>query len=228
MELTLTAKTAETADTITFKFKPDKELTWKPGQFFRYILPHEDADDRGPNRFFTCAAAPSEGFIQITTRFAGDKGSSFKKHLFKMELGDIIKSTGPSGEFVLEDIEKEYIFIAGGIGITPFRSMLKEADLTGQMLKVTLLYGSKSEDNIPFKEELEQFSQKNPNLKIHYVIDPQRIDAQVIQLAMNNYQLPIIYVSGPEPMVEAIEKTLAELGIEKDHIKQDYFPGYES
>lgn len=228
MILTLFEKKQETPDTISFKFKADENVIWRAGQYLRYTLPQDNPDDRGENRFFTISAAPHEGFVMITTRFASDKSSTFKTTLRSMPIGGQIQAHGPSGEFIVRNLAKEYVFLAGGIGITPFRSTLKELDFQRKPINITLLYANRSENNIPFKEELEEIASRNPGLKIKYAIDPQRIDADYIQNTIPNIQAPIYYASGPKPMVEAIEKELESLGVPKEHVKQDYFPGYEA
>ncbi len=228
MELTLIDKKQETPDTISFKFKPDEQISWKPGQYLRYNLPQDNPDDRGENRFFTISAAPFEGVVMLTTRFAPEKGSSFKAVLRDLPIGSKLQAHVPSGEFVVEDLEKNYVFIAGGIGITPFRSILKQLDHDQKTPNITLLYANKSQDNIPFKQELEEIASRNPSLKINYIFDPQRIDADYIRQNIPELRAFTYYVSGPKPMAEAIEKELASLSVPSEQVKQDYFPGYQA
>lgn len=226
MKLKLQSKVQEVPGVMSFWWEMETPITWKPGQFLRYKLLHDNPDGRGVNRFFTIASAPHEGKIRLTTRLAGESCSSFKKSLVNLPEGTEIEVTGPSGDFTIEDPNLEYVFIAGGIGITPFRSILTHHHHQKIPLKVTLLYSNRNQD-IVFKEELEQISQQNPNLKIHYIIDPQRIDEEVIKTHVPNLQTPIFYVSGPEPMVEGISQMLRGLGVKDEHIKQDFFPGYK-
>ena len=95
----------------------------------------------------------------------------------------------------------------------------------GTKLHVTLLYANR-DHNIPYKDEFEKFAQNNPSLGIHYIISPERIDENLIKKLVPDLSKPIFYVSGPESMVESLGNTLEKIGIAKDHIKQDYFPGY--
>lgn len=225
MRLTLQTKQSVVPGVISFWWKTDQPFTWKPGQFLHYKLLHENPDERGVNRFFTIASAPHEGRVLLTTRFAPEQGSSFKKTLQSLREDAEIEASGPSGSFTLDDPNREYVFIAGGIGITPFRSILTHYHHQNIPLKVTLLYSNRNQD-IVFKEELEQISQQNPNLKIHYIVEPQRIDEEVIKTYVPDLQKPIFYVSGPEPMVEGVSQLLRKLGVQDDHLKLDYFPGY--
>ena len=225
MKLNLIKRKAEVPGVESFIFKPREPMLWKAGQFFHYVLHHEPTDDRGSDRWFTISAAPSEGVIMITTRFTTDKGSSFKKTLADLKIGDAIEVSDLDGDFIVEDLTKEYVFIAGGIGITPIRSILKDLDQSGKKINAILLYANRDK-NIVFKEELETFAKNNPTLKIHYVTAPERIDVTKIKELVPDLQKPIFYISGPEPMVESLGKALKEAGITADHLKQDWFPGY--
>jgi ferredoxin-NADP reductase len=225
MKFTLIDKKPETKTITTFIFKSDEDFSWTAGQLLHYTLPHEESDDRGIERYFTISSAPFEKNPSITTRFAGEKSSTFKKALFNMAIGDTIESDGLEGEFIVSDPSLDLVFIAGGIGITPFHSILKEFDHRGIHLNVTLLYANSS-DEIAFKKELEDFSNKNEKLKIHYIISPERIDETNIRKYVEDINKPIFYISGPEPMIEALGKTLKSMGVEDSHIKHDFFPGY--
>jgi ferredoxin-NADP reductase len=226
MKLILTKRKKEAApDVESFIFKPSEPVTWKAGQFFHYVLHHEPTDDRGSDRWFTIAAAPGEDMIMITTRFTSEKGSSFKKALADLKIGDDIEVSVLDGEFTLDDLTKEYVFIAGGIGITPFRSILKDLDQKGNQVAIKLLYANRDQ-NIVYKDELEGFAKNNPKFAIHYVIAPEHIDVTKIKEFVPDMQAPIFYVSGPEPMVKSLGDALREAGVPKDHVKQDEFPGY--
>jgi ferredoxin-NADP reductase len=225
MKLKLQQRVEEVPGVESLIFAPQEPLQWKAGQFFHWVLHHRPTDDRGSERWFTCSAAPSEGFAKITTRITNEKGSSFKTALQNLKIGDEIEISDVDGDFVVEDVSLEYVFIAGGIGITPFRSILKELDMTGQQINATLLYSNR-DANIPLKAELDAFAVKNPNLKIHYIINPERIDESKIRQLVPDLSKPMFYVSGPEPMVESFGTVLKSMGVPDTHIKQDWFPGY--
>lgn len=206
----------------TFVFSPDAPLEWRAGQYLHYVLPHE-ADERGGERWFTVSSAPYEGTPAITTRHAAERGSSFKEKLFTLKPGDTIEADGPEGDFVVEDTAAHYVFLAGGIGITPFHSILKEADHAGQKLNVTLLYANRGD--APFKPELDEWAGRNPNLHVHYLTG--LLDKASIEKIVQDTATPIFYVSGPEPMVKSVAEVLGTLGVPAQHIKLDDFPGYE-
>lgn len=225
MKLKLTEKRQDVGDTTIFIFTPSEPLSFKAGQFLHYVLHHEPTDDRGSDRWFTNSAAPFENQIRITARFSGEKSSSFKKKLFSLKEGKNIEISLVDGDFTVEDPNQEMVFIAGGIGITPFRSILMQLDHDKQPINVTLLYANRDQ-NIVYKEDLENVAKNNPGLKIHYVFSPEHIDEQKIREFVPDLTKPVFYVSGPEPMVDAMGETLKKMGVVEDHIKQDWFPGY--
>lgn len=227
MKLTLINKKQETADVTSLVFKPDEELVWQAGQFLHYTLPHPDADERSTERYFTISSAPHEKNVVITTRFAGtDKSSSLKKALFNMKIGEAIEADGLEGDFTLSNPQETHIFIAGGIGITPYHSILTDLDYRRLPVNVTLLYANKDKNNVVFRSELEALALKHPTFKIHYFYNPERIDEDAIKRIVPDLTKPNFYVSGPEIMVEAFEKMLPAMGIPESHIKKDFFPGY--
>lgn len=215
-----------TTDVVSFIFEPEQSVSWRPGQYFHYQSHHPNADDRGTERWFTDSAAPSEGHVMISTRINKEHGSSFKMALQKLQPGDEIEADGPEGDFTVEDFSRNYIFVAGGIGITPFRSILVEAAKQGQPIHATLVYANR-DNNIPFSDELEKIAERNQNLKIDYIIQPRRIDRDLLKQYIESVENPFVYVSGPEPMVKSFAEDLAALGLAKENIKTDDFPGYE-
>lgn len=224
MKLKLIAKRQETPDVISFQFQPDQPLSWKAGQFLHYTLHHEPTDDRGSDRWFTISSAPHEGQAQITTRFTEDKSSSFKNHLKQMKEGDEIEAEGPEGDFTVNDPEEEMVFIAGGIGVTPYRAILLDMDHNQKPIKIHLLYSNRNEE-IVFKDEFEELKKRHSGLKIDYIVGD-RLTVDKIRELAPDYQERMVYLSGPEPMVESLGNALKEAGLKEDHLKQDWFPGY--
>lgn len=229
MKLSLIEKKELAPDTIIFIFQPeDLNFTWKAGQFLRYHIEDPNPDSRRNDRFFTVSSSPLEKNIWLTTKFVPGDGSTFKRDLQKFNIGDTIEAKGPGGDFIIEDPNKQYVFIAGGIGITPFRAIIKDLDLKGSPINIILLYANKIPE-AAFKQDLEEIASRHPEFKIHYAIDPQRIDEAFIRQTVPDLQSPIYYVSGPEPMVESLEKMLYQMGVpeSEDKVKRDYFPGYD-
>lgn len=228
MKFKLVAKNPVASDVVSFVFEPDTSLSPIAGQYFHYVLPHADADDRGTERWFTNSAAPSEGHVQISTRIF-DQASSFKRALNALQIGEEIEADGPEGDFTINDFSRSYVFVAGGIGITPIRSILAEAQHNGSPIKATLLYGNRADVEIPFKQELDDMAASNPNLTINYVVEPERIDGTLVKQYVDAAQNPLVYISGPEPMVKSLGEDLTlNQGVAEELIKLDDFPGYES
>ena len=228
MKLKLISKKPQVPNTISFIFKPDKSLNWIAGQYMEFLIKNSDPTKKPDERHFTISSAPFEKNIMLTTRFIPGDGSDFKKYLKSLRIGRVIDAKGPDGDFIVEDPNRNYVFIAGGIGITPFRSIILELAHQNKPINITLLYANKTTDFV-FKQELEEVQKNNPNFKIHYFVDPQRIDQSIIQNLIPDYKNPngpIFYVSGPEPMVESFEQMLYQMGISQNKVQRDYFPGY--
>jgi ferredoxin-NADP reductase len=227
MKLTLISKVKREGDATSFIFQPSHPIAWKAGQFMVYTLPHKNPDIRGEQRFFTISSPPFEKNIVITTKISSERSSSFKKALVELKEGQTIEAKGPDGEFVVNDPNKEYVFIAGGIGITPYHSILLDLKEKGKPINATLLYANKDR-NIVFQKELESLKNYSSTFKIVYFLSPQRINEETIKENVSNFLDKIFYVSGPEPMVEVLQAMVKKMGVKKENVVDDYFPGYES
>lgn len=223
--LTLKEKRQQTNDTVSFIFSSAEPFPWKAGQFLKYTLDHPDMDDRKNERYFTISSAPHEKDIWLTTRFTPEKGSTFKAVLQNLEIGAAISAEGPDGDFVIENPARDFVFIAAGMGITPYRAILLDRKEKKLFPRIKLLYSNRNAEFV-FKSELETLRSAHPNLEITYFISPQRIDEKLIQETGATLENPMYYISGPEAMVEQFEKSLPLLGIREENTKRDYFPGY--
>ncbi len=224
MTLKLIEKIHECENAWTFRFEPSEPVGGVAGQYVEVELPHDNPDDGGTKRWFTNAAAPYEGVLQITTRISD---SSFKRALSKLEIGDTsLKIIDPiHGDFVWQDGDKPVIFIAGGIGITPFHSILKQRVHNGESVSnVTLLYGSRTPE-VPFKAEVAKWAEEN-KLNVQYLVGA-KLNAESLTKAVPTLNDSLVYVSGPEPMVEAIGADLKAHGLAESQLKQDFFPYYD-
>jgi ferredoxin-NADP reductase len=225
MKLTLLKKEPVTDDVISFVWEAPADFTWLPGQYMHVTLPHDNPDNRGIERWFTIAAPPFEGKPRTTTRIVSEHPSSFKQALSRMEPGDSIEVDAPEGDFVLGDQHAQYVFIAGGIGFTPFHAILSELDHQGVMPEIKVLYGARSKVTA-YHDELAAMTAKYPQLSVEYIVEPARINEEVIRQFVTDLKTPYFYISGPEPMVQAFDKMLQEMGVPKDNLRNDEFPGY--
>jgi ferredoxin-NADP reductase/nitrite reductase/ring-hydroxylating ferredoxin subunit len=222
MHVKLISKQTEQPGVVSFFFQPTSSITWTPGQYAIYHIPHTNPDDKGETRCFTIASTMQEGHIQLTTRISS---STFKQALNTLAMGSSVEIQAIEGSFVVKDQNQPLVFIAGGISITPFRSMLVDMAHRKLNIPVTLLYGSRTADTI-FGTELDQLAATYQSLHIKYLINPHQLDAAAIQQAGYPVALAKYYISGPEPMVTALGKVVKDLGVPDNHIQHDAFPGY--
>ncbi len=236
--LTLTLKEVRrvATDTYDYVFKPSYPLKFQPGQFLELTLPTVPSDARGNRRFFTIAAAPTESDIRFGVKFYPDS-SRFKQALSKLKPNQTITAAQTSGSFTLPaDLNQKLVFIAGGIGITPFRSQIKYLVDSGEKRDIILLYSNKTESEIAYGEI---FAKATPNgLKTVYTLtdlanipadwtgQTGMIDQKMLTTQIPDYKDRHFYLSGPHAMVATFEKLLATLGVPRSQVKVDYFPGY--
>lgn len=224
-------------DTFDFVFNKERQFSYKPGQYMEWTLKHPHPDSRGDRRYFTLASAPTENEIRIGTKF-DSASSSFKKRLLELGIGEKIVASQISGDFVLpENREKDLIFIAGGIGITPFRSMIKYLLDNQEEREVTLFYSNKKVADIAYREVFDQANTELGIKTLYCITDEGEvtsganmrkglITAEMIEKEVPDFRKKIFYLSGPRAMVKTFEATLASMGVATKNIKTDYFPGY--
>jgi glycine betaine catabolism B len=227
MQVELIKKIKEAESVFSFIFKPEKDISWKAGQYIFYRIPHRNPDSRGIKRHFTISSAPREKNIMLTSRFDFENGSSFKKALFDLEPGSSVETFDIRGDFFIKDTGKKLVFIAGGIGITPCRAILLDFIHRGINPDVTLLYGNKDND-IVFKEVLDKMERDNSWLDISYIIEPDLIGVEAVKGKVGDIYNSIYYISGPPGMVDTIKDMLLGIGIGKENMTMDYFPGYKN
>lgn len=210
-----------------------KEVNFKPGQYFFITIPKLNYDDpRGNIRHFSIVNSPLEkGIIKMATRLREQSG--FKKTLRELDKGSEVTIGSVTGDFTLpKDENKELIFIAGGIGITPFISMLNYINQKKLSTKVTLIYSNRNKESTPFFDELKKLEKKNKNIKIIFIMtqdenwkgEKRRIDKELIEDYVKNFENCTFYVAGPPSLNDAVLKTLKELGVK--NIVRENFSGY--
>jgi ferredoxin-NADP reductase len=226
----------ELADgTFEFVFVPDRPFVFLPGQYLEWTLPYRFADDRGNRRYFTIASSPTEEVVRLGVKFY-KPASTFKRALWTMQEHDTLSASHIAGDFVLpRDAKKKLVFIAGGIGVTPFRSMVQYLVDMKDSRSITLLYSNKTASEIAYKDIFDSAAQ-TIGLKTLYVLTNEPspvpgthngfIDTDLIVHEISDYKERIFYISGPHSMVKAFEKTLQGMGISRFNIKSDYFPGF--
>jgi ferredoxin-NADP reductase/Na+-translocating ferredoxin:NAD+ oxidoreductase RnfD subunit len=233
----LRQKLRVTPDTVDFIFDPNDKFSYTPGQYMEWTLPHEKTDSRGNRRVFTLASSPTEADIRIGVKFY-KRSSSFKKVLFALTQDMPIVAAQISGDFVLpKDPTQKLVFIAGGIGVTPYRSMIKYLIDTKQPRTITMLYSARTAADFAYKDVFEQGRRELGLNTIYAVTDDAtahvdgnnrlgRIDAAMIKEEVSDYQHRLFYISGTHEMVAALQAILADIGVPNHQIKVDFFSGY--
>jgi len=232
--LVLKEKIQISKNTCNFIFKRSNYFKFKPGQYMEWTLAHKKADNRGNRRYFTIASSPKERDISIGVKFY-QNGSTFKRSLINMSIGDTIVASQVAGDFVMPyNKDKKLVFLAGGIGITPFISMIKNMIDTGERRDIVLIYSSRTFEDVAYVDKLNDA--ENFGINIHYVLTDDKnsytgtekgyIDIEMIKRLVPDYRDRIFYVSGPHSMVVAAKKILRKIGLSNKQIKFDFFPGF--
>ncbi len=225
--LTLKSKEAVGADTYDLVFQSKHPMKFEPGQYLEWTVGHKKPDNRGNRRYFTIASSPTEPEVHLGVKFY-PQASSFKRTLFDLPAGSHVLAGQLAGDFTLpQDQARKLAFIAGGIGITPFRSMVKYLSDKNEKRDIVLFYSNKTEGEVAYKDVLSAASEKI-NLKTIYLITEKTgyLTAEKIRAEAPDFFDRTFYVSGPRGMVRAFEKTLNDMGIPRTQIKTDFFPGF--
>ena len=224
------------ADIYDFVFTSSHPFAYIPGQYMEWTLGHKRTDNRGNRRYFTLASAPSENELRMGIKFY-QRPSTFKQALLAMNPGDKIIAAQVAGDFTLPvDSAQKCIFIAGGVGITPFRSMIQYLIDVRQTQPITLFYANRTVDDVVYKDVFDRAErelgirtiyavERVPNEQVSWVGKVGFIDAQLIMNAVPDYHQCIFYISGPQVMIDVFKQTLRQIGIPASQIKTDFFPG---
>lgn len=223
--LTFVEKTNEADDVHTFKFKTDREYIWKPGQHGLFTIPGKKLEG-GSFRGFSLASTPDEKIIMISTRIS-DKPSAFKQVLLNMKQGDTISMRGPFGPFYIDEPSKPAICIAGGIGITPYRSILSAAvnNNTFAATSIRLLYID-SRKTFVYRQYFDGLLKDNKYINIKYLTDKEELANEVNALIGEYKNGAVYYLSGPPGMIKQLKEKLVSQGIKKSNIRHEMFLGY--
>jgi glycine betaine catabolism B len=225
--LMLKSKSQIATGVYNYIFEPNRKLEFEPGQYMEWTVDPNMADNRGNRRYFTIASSPTESDVALGVKFY-DNPSTFKTKLQALNPGERILAGQQAGDFTMPaDTNKKLAFIAGGIGITPFRSMVKYLIDTNEKRDIVLFYSVKNEAEIAYKEIFAE-AQTKLGSKIIFVETDKvgYLDAKMIAQHAPDFKERSFYISGPRGMVTAFEKTLKDMGVGMTQIKVDFFPGY--
>lgn len=225
------------AGTAQFQFEVEGAMSFEAGQTCDITLPSPLYQDEGGNaRTFSIASSPADlPRLLFATRVSG---SAFKRSLVESAPGADVEVDGPYGSFTLHrNASKPAVFFAGGIGITPFRSIIKAATEGGLPHRLTLFYSNRTPDSTAFLPDLEQWAQRNPNLTLVPTITDEAdvhtwkyqkgmIDAAFLKGRLPAEPTAIHYIAGPPPFVKAMRDALEQFGTDPDNIRTEEFSGY--
>ena len=223
--------------TMAFHLEKPAGFEFKPGQAMDVILPGAAAPDSPDARHaFSIVTAPHENELMFATRM---RDSAFKRALRALPIGAELEIDGPFGSLTLhKNVGRAGVLIAGGIGITPFMSMLRHAAANPSTQPLTLLYSNRRPEDTAFLAELQGYAAKNPSFRLVATMTnmdqsakpwdgpTQMIDAAFVQRAVEGLPSPIFYMSGPPGMVEAMAKTLVAADVDDDDVRSETFYGY--
>lgn len=223
--------------TMSFCFTKPDDWTYRAGQFVDITLidpPETDAE--GNTRGFSISSAPDEDVIMITTRL---RDTAFKRVLQTMPLGTAVRIEGPFGDLRLHDADRPAIVLTGGIGITPFRSILVQAIRDGGLpYPVVVFYANRRPEDAPFLDELADLEKQDANLTFvpamsdmsnserEWVGERGRVDRSMLDRHLARAAGPIYYLTGPPGMVHGLRSVLVDSGVEEDDIRTEEFIGY--
>lgn len=213
----------------SYRFSRPENFNYKAGQYMFITISTAKSKLR---KHFTISSSPSENYLEFTKKLTD---SQFSTCLKTQKVGDWVNVKGPYGEFVLESEHDKIAMLTGGIGITPFRSMIKYCLDRKLDNDITLLYSNRSERDIVFSDEFESMTQNKKTLKVvHTLTAPDqnwrgetgRISADKIKHYIADYLERKFYLCGPPAMVDAIETTVKKIGVLEDNIRTEDFSGY--
>jgi len=225
------------AGTIAFRFTKPPGWTFEAGQFIDMDLidpPRTDAE--GNTRGFSIASAPFEDTIMIASRM---RDTAFKQVLRKLPIGTAVKIEGPFGSLTLHhNAARPAVVLSGGIGITPFRSILLQAAKDRLPHRIVFFYANRRPEDAPFLDDMHAVERENPNFtfiptmgemdksNLPWNGETGRIDASMLSRHLTGLVSPIYYITGPPGMVKGMQAVLKSAGVDTDDIRVEEFTGY--
>ena len=235
--IALTDRRLVAEGTMAFYFEKPAGFVFAPGQFVDLTLTEpSETDAAGNTRAFSIASAPQESTLMLATRL---RDTAFKRELQRMPLGSTVRMEGPFGKLVLHaDRTRPAVFLAGGIGITPFRSMVVQAAMQRSPHPMVLFYSNRRPEDAAFLEELQALQNKNRHYTfVGTMTEPEKshhawksetgyLNAGMVTKYLVDIERPIYYVVGPPGMVTAVRSMLKEAHVEETDIRIEKFAGY--
>lgn len=237
IKVKITGKKEIAFNTLAVHLQKPEGFSFEAGQFIEAtLMDPPETDAKGGGRAFTLASAPCQTELVFATRL---RDSAFKRVLRTLPVGGEINIDGPFGSFTLhKDVSRPAVFLAGGIGITPFRSILLQATTDALPHRLFLFYSNRRPEDAAFLEELQGLEKQNSRFTLVATMTEseaarqgwkgsrRRISGEMIRQAVGPFTSPIFYVAGPPGLVRAMQSMLRESGVEADNIRAEEFGGY--
>ena len=223
--------------TMAFHFEKPQGFSYTAGQFGDVTLANPpETDAEGNTRTFTLASAPYEGDLMVATRM---RDTAFKRVLKTMALGTEVSLNAPDGSLTLHsDARIPAVFLSGGIGVTPVRSIVLQATHDKLPHKIVLFDSNRRPEDSAFLDELAEAQKRNPNFTLVGTMTQMEkssktwsgetgyVTQAMLLKSVHDLSLPIFYISGPPAMVAAMRKILDDSGVKDDKIRTEEFAGY--
>ena len=220
-------------DTYEFTFEKPKNFSFIPGQNVKLYF--HDLDEEKKHRTLTIASAPYEEDLKVAMRI---RESTFKKRLVAFKEGMVIEGVGPTGHkfFLHEDTSVPAVFIAGGIGVIPAFSIIKDVLKRNMPYTCVLFYSNRNEEDISYREELEALAKAHENFTLVLTLtncEPEEwkgevgyIDEDMITTYVKNIKDSMFYIAGAPKMMFGMKDTLLDMGVPEEHLVTKKFTGY--
>ena len=217
-------------DMVSYRFPRPNDLNYKPGQ---YMLVTIEADGKRLTHPLSISSSPTEtDHIEFTKRLTD---SEYSKALRSFKPGTWVQIDAPYGIFTFQGEHQKIALLAGGIGITPFRSICRYATDKHLDSSIMLLYGCRTEDEIAFKTEFEEMQDQNPNFKVTFILSEPGsqwrglvgfISADLLKTELPDYDERVFYACGPPGMIKAMETVMTSMGLPMTKLKLEVLVGH--
>jgi ferredoxin-NADP reductase len=229
----LVERIQRTLEVRSFRFLCEDKIDFIPGQFLKVFFDENDRNNNNLNKYLSFSSSPTKQHIEVTKKISG---SDFSQRLTGLNIGDEVLFQAPLGKCVFKDDYKRIGFLIGGIGITPVISILEYVIDKSINTDVVLFYANKTEEDIAFKVELDNWQKKFKNIKVVYFLEDNSqkkegyiggvIDKKVLDDNFKDIKTRVIFSFGPPAMVKVMRDLCLESGCREENIKAESFLGY--
>ncbi|MFO7888184.1 MAG: FAD-dependent oxidoreductase [Eubacteriales bacterium] len=226
IEIELKEIRQETSDVYSFIFNRPENFKWKPGQHGVFKFTDREVNEGKDFRIYSFASINEEDMILFSTRIV-DEPSEFKKNLLKLKPGDVMTVDGPMGKFTIKDYSKPSLVMAGGIGITPIRALVKDVHKNNVKVNDIKVLYSDDRGEFAFTDTLKEAGENSEGLEVVFISDRNEFTDKIDAYAKKHKNNSLYYISGTPGMTSFFKEKLRGFGVDKENIVTDTFMGYE-